>query len=86
MLTANHGTKNRVPNRERTEVAEGVCNLIRTTISTNQTPQSSQGLNHHPKRTQGWTYGFMHIYSRGRPSQHQWEERPLVLRRLNAPV
>jgi hypothetical protein len=49
MLTANHWTEHRVPNegvRERTEEAEGVCNLIRRrTISTNQTPQSSQGLN-----------------------------------------
>jgi hypothetical protein len=38
----------------RTEGAEGVCNPIRgTTISTNQTPLSSQGLNHQPKSTWG---------------------------------
>jgi hypothetical protein len=36
--------------RERIERAEGVCNPIgRTTISTNQTPYSSQELNHQPK-------------------------------------
>ena len=50
MLTANHWTERGVPNRgvrERTEGVEGVCNPIgRTTISTNQFPKSSQGLNH----------------------------------------
>jgi hypothetical protein len=43
MLTATPWTEHRVPNggvRERTERAEGVCNLIaRTTISVNQTPR-----------------------------------------------
>jgi hypothetical protein len=46
MLEANHWTEHRVLNGgviERTEGAEGVCNPIgRTTISTNQIPQSSQ--------------------------------------------
>jgi hypothetical protein len=46
-----------VPNggvRERTEGAEGACNHIgRTTISTNQTSQSSQGLSHQPRSTHG---------------------------------
>jgi len=55
MLTANHGTVHENPNgavRERTKRAEEVCNPIgRTTISTNQTPQSSQGLNSQPKST-----------------------------------
>jgi hypothetical protein len=38
--------------RERTEGVEGVCNLIgRTTISTNQTPQSFQRLHHQPRST-----------------------------------
>jgi hypothetical protein len=37
--------------RGRTEGAEGVYNLIgRKTISTKQNPQSSQGLNHQPKK------------------------------------
>ena len=45
MLTANHWTEHGVPNGERTEGAEGVCNPIgRTTISTSQTPQSFQAL------------------------------------------
>jgi hypothetical protein len=51
--TANHWTEPRQSSgtiRERTEVAEGVCQPIgRTIVSTNQTPQSSQGLNHQPK-------------------------------------
>jgi hypothetical protein len=42
MLAANYWNEHGVPNgdvRERTEGAEGVCNLIgRRTVSTNQTP------------------------------------------------
>jgi len=57
MLAANHQTEHGDPNggvRERTEGAEGVCNFIgRTTISANQSPQSSQGLNHQPKSIHG---------------------------------
>jgi len=57
MLAANHWAENRIHNggvRERTEGAEGVCNPIgRTTIPTNQTAQSSQGLNHHSKSAHG---------------------------------
>lgn len=71
MFTANHWTENRVHNRgvrERTERAEEVCNPIgRKTVSTSQMPQSSQGLNHHPKNTKGWTYGSSHICNRGWP-------------------
>ena len=48
MLKANHWIEHRVHNgrvRERTDGVEGVYNPIgRTTISTNQTPQGSQGL------------------------------------------
>jgi hypothetical protein len=55
MFAGNHCTECGLPNegvRERTEGAEGVCNPIgRTTIPTNQTPQSSQGLNHQPEYT-----------------------------------
>jgi hypothetical protein len=71
MLSVNHWTEHRVPNggvRERTEGAEGVYNPIgRTTISANQTPQSSQGLNHQPKITHGDSYGSSCICSRGWP-------------------
>jgi hypothetical protein len=46
MLAVNHRTEHRDPNggaKERTEGAEGVYNPIgKTTISTNQTLQSSQ--------------------------------------------
>jgi hypothetical protein len=69
MLVANHWTEHRVlieGIRKRTKEAEGVCNLIgRTTISTNQTPKSSQGLNYQQKNTHGETHGSSHICSRG---------------------
>jgi hypothetical protein len=71
MLAANHWAEQGVPNggvREKTEGAEGVCNPVGgTTISTNQTPQSSQGLNHQPRSTHGGTDGFSCIGSRGWP-------------------
>jgi hypothetical protein len=45
-----------------------VCNSIgRTTISTKQNLQSSQGLNHQPKSTHGRTHGYSWICSRGLP-------------------
>jgi hypothetical protein len=69
MLTVKHWTEHWVPDggvRKRTEGAEGVFHPIeRTKISTNQTLQSSQGLNQQPKRTHGETYGFSLIGSRG---------------------
>jgi hypothetical protein len=43
MLAANHWSENNVHNggvRERTGGAEGVCNAIERTISTNQTPRA----------------------------------------------
>jgi hypothetical protein len=68
---ANHQTECRDPNggvRGRTKGAEGVCNPIgRTTLSTNQIPQSSQGLNHQPKSAHGGTHGSSCICSRGWP-------------------
>jgi hypothetical protein len=71
VLEANHQTELRVPNggvRERTEGAEGICDVIgKRTISTNQTPQSSQGLNYQPKSTQGGTHGSSRICSKGWP-------------------
>jgi hypothetical protein len=54
--------------RERAEGAEEVWNPIgRTTISTNQTSKSSQGLNHQPKSTHGGTHGSSRISNRGWP-------------------
>ena len=71
MRIANHGTEHGVPNggvRERTEGAEGVCNPIgRTTISTNQTPQSSQKLNSQSKSIHEQDHGSCYIWSRGLP-------------------
>jgi hypothetical protein len=50
--------------REITEGAEGVCtHLGRTTISRNQSTQSSQELKHQPKNTHGSRF----ICSRGWP-------------------
>jgi hypothetical protein len=52
--------------RKRTDGGEGDCNPIRrTTISTNQILQSSQGLNYQLKSTHGGTHGSRCIYSRG---------------------
>jgi hypothetical protein len=76
MLVANHWTEQGVPNGavwERTERAEEVCNPIgRTMISTNKTPQSSQGLNHQAKSTHGWNRGSSYICSRDGFVGHQW--------------
>jgi len=47
------------------ELGVGVSNSIgRTTISTNLTTQSSQGLNHQPKSTHGMAHGSSSICSR----------------------
>ena len=70
MLAAYQLTEHRDPSggvKGRTEGTEGVCNPIGKTLSTNQTPQSSQGLSHQPKNTHGGTHGFIYICSRGRP-------------------
>jgi hypothetical protein len=64
-----HGIHN-VGVRERTERAGGVYNAILTTsISTNQTQQSSQGLNSPPKSTHGATHDPSHMCNRGCPCQ-----------------
>jgi hypothetical protein len=67
MLIANHlWLQWRV--KGRTEGAEGVCNPIkRTTVSTSQTRQSTQGLNHQPKNIHGGTQGSNCICSRRWP-------------------
>jgi len=68
MIAPNHRTEHRGPNggvRERTEGAEvAYISIGRTTISTNQIFQSSQGLKHKPKSTHGGTHGFSCICSR----------------------
>jgi len=71
MHTAKHWTEHVDHNgevRARTVGAERVCNLIigRTTISTNQTSWSSQGLKHQPKVHRG-THDSSWICSRGFP-------------------
>jgi hypothetical protein len=71
--------------RERTEGAEGVCNHIESTISTNQTTQGSQEPKHQPKSTHGGSYDSSHICSRGCPCWASMES-PLVLWKLDAPV
>ena len=61
MLAANHWTELGVPDGgvgEGTEGAEGVCSPMEgATVSTGQTPQSSQGLDYQPKSTHGGTHG-----------------------------
>jgi len=68
MVGTNHRTEQGDPYggvRENNEGAEGVCNPIGRRISTNQTPQCSQGLNHQPMSTDGETHDSSHIGSRG---------------------
>jgi hypothetical protein len=68
ILTANHWT---VPGdcngrvRGRAEGAERDCNPIgRTAVSTNQTLQSSQGINHQSKSVHGRIHGSSYMCSR----------------------
>jgi hypothetical protein len=79
MLLAKHWTKHRVQNggaRERTQGAEGVCSPIgRIIISTNQYPQSSQGIRVH---LEGPMAPAANVAEDGLVGL-QWEERPLVL-------
>ena len=71
MHAAKHRTESKDHNggvRVRTEGSERVCKHIgRTTISTNQTPQTSQRLNHQPKSTHGGTHGSGLICNIGLP-------------------
>jgi hypothetical protein len=65
ILTLNHQTASGDPNaraRGRTKGAEGDCNLIGRTISTNWITQSSQRLNHQPKSTHGGSRMYIYIY------------------------
>jgi hypothetical protein len=70
-LKVNYLNEPRDPNGRvigRIEGAEGNSNPIgRTTISTNWTPQSSQGLNHQPETKNKETHYFSYISSRGLP-------------------
>ena len=81
MLAANLWTEYEIPDggvEEGTEGAEGICSPMEgSTMSTGQTPQSSQCLDYQPKITHGGTHGLV---------RHQWEERPLDLRVFDAPV
>ena len=78
------GLSSGVPDRrvgEGTEGTEGVCSPVEgATVSTGQTPQSSQGLDHQPKNIQA-----AYVAEDGLVG-HQWEERPLGLRVFDAPV
>jgi hypothetical protein len=96
ILTANHWTEPGDHNgrvRGSTKGAEVGCNPIgRTIISINQNhhplSQNSQGLNHQPKST------YIHMNGSMAPDTYvvedqliwyQWERRPLILWRLDAP-
>jgi hypothetical protein len=87
ILTANHWTEPRDPSGRvrETEGAEGDCNPIgRTTISTNQTTQSSQGLNHQPKSIHGRSMVLATYVAEDGLNWHQWEGRCLALWRRDA--
>jgi hypothetical protein len=82
MLTVHHWKEHGDSNgrvRERTKGAEEVCNPIgRITISTNEMPQSSQGLNHQRVHLCGSMVPAAYIAVNGF-IWHKWEERPLIL-------
>jgi len=81
MLASNYWTENGIPSggiRERIERAEGACNLIRTTMPTNQ---SSQGLNHYLNTIYRLAFESNCICSL---FGHQWKKKPLVLQRLGS--
>jgi hypothetical protein len=95
MLSANHWTEHKVPNggaRERTEGAEGPCSPIGgTTIWTNEIPQSSLGDQPSTKEYTSPGVSFIPMVPTAYVAEddlvgHQWEKRPLDLRRLDAPV
>ena len=64
-LTEHEDTSERA--RGRTEGAEGGCNPIGRTISTNWTTPCSKRLNHQPKSIHGGIHGSRYICSRGWP-------------------
>jgi hypothetical protein len=71
ILTANQWTEPRDLNgriRGRAKELKGIATPIgRTTVSINQTPQSSKELNHQPKSTHGCVHCSSYICSRGLP-------------------
>jgi hypothetical protein len=70
ILTANHQTEPRDPSgraRGRNVGAEGDCNPIGRTMSTNGTTQSSQGPNHQPKSIYGGSHDSRYICNRRWP-------------------
>jgi hypothetical protein len=83
ILAANYCTEHGSPSgrvRRRTKGAEGICNPIgKTTISTNQMPQSSQGVNYQQKvHMKGPMAPAAYVAEDGLVG-HQWKERSLVL-------
>jgi hypothetical protein len=91
MCTAKYWTEHGNPNGEVRSMiigAEGVCNLIgRTTISINQAPlsQSSQGINHQPKNTQGVPSAPAAHVAEDCLIRHDWKWSPLVMWRPDDP-
>ena len=88
MLAANYWTECRVPDGgvgEGTEEAEGVCSLMEgATVSTGQMPWSSWGLDQRV-HMEGPMALTAYVTEDGLVG-HQWEDQPLGLRGLGAPV
>jgi hypothetical protein len=66
------------------ELMEFSTPIGRTTLSTNQIPQSSQELNYQTRNTHGGPMAPATCVVEGGLIGYQWEESPLVLCRLNA--
>ena len=90
MLTNNHWIELRVPDGEvgeGTEAAEGHRSPMEgATVSTGQTPWSSQELDHQTKSTHGGIHGAGRMCGREGPLWTSWEEKAMCLRVFNAPV
>jgi hypothetical protein len=90
MIAAKHRTNCRDPDEGvmgRTEGAEGDWDPIgRATISTNWTPQSSQGKTTNQRVQVEWPMAPAAYVAEDGLVWHQWKWRPLVLWRLNAPA
>jgi hypothetical protein len=84
ILPASHWTEHGVPNggvRERIEGTEGLWNTIgRTTISTNQTLQSSKGLNPQERVHMEGPMALAAYVAEDGLVRPQWEESSLFLR------
>jgi hypothetical protein len=89
MLAANHWPEHRIPNggvRERTEEAEGVCKTLNQPDPTPLAPRAPRDQTTNQRVHMEGPMAPATFVAEGDIAGHQWEEKPLVLGRLIAPV